>query len=257
MVVILSCFEIALPKEHLCEIMDINGSIHLTYVDRLFSTLNESTRLRKTRKSPSWDSTTLLLSTPRMTKKKHFTQIEMKLFKLYGNILHFFQIWLIEHTPFIFVVQLLVSRLGLSVVHLSAVCSWWNACRIFWSCSYITSIKACDTSSGSKSSQELKYITISHENANQFTFVFLYKCWKNEFTIFYNCLQWLPSHLAATVMIWSKRVQANLTAPPCRMDPDVEAANQLWFTNAELLLVNVERISRMPYWVTSTRSPAW
>lgn len=53
MVAILSCFEIALPKEHLCEIMAINGSIHLTNVDKLFSTLNESTRLRKTRKSPS------------------------------------------------------------------------------------------------------------------------------------------------------------------------------------------------------------
>lgn len=52
-VAILPCFENVLPKEHLCEIMVINGSIHLTKVERFSSTLNESTRLRKTRKSPS------------------------------------------------------------------------------------------------------------------------------------------------------------------------------------------------------------
>lgn len=170
------------------------------------------------------------------------------------------QIWLIEHTPFIFEVRLLVSTSVLSAVHLSAVWSWWNACRVFWSCSHITSIKACDISSGSNSSQELKNTTVSHEIANYFLlkFNFFYRnAGKTEFAIFTNCLHSLQSHLAATVMTWSRRVQANLTAQPCRMDPGVEAANQPWFTNAELLLVSVERMSRMPYWITSTRSSAW
>lgn len=71
MVAILQCF--VLPEEHLCEIMVINGSIHLTNVERFFSTLTEITRLRKTKKSPSCDSTTLLLSTPRMPKTKQTT----------------------------------------------------------------------------------------------------------------------------------------------------------------------------------------
>lgn len=154
MVAVWPCFETVLPKEHLCEIMVINGSIHLTKVERFFSTLTESTRLRKTRKSPSWDSTTLLLSTPRTTKTKQSTLLEISL--LYTHYITLFPKWLLKHIPFIFEFRLLVSRSGLSAVHLSAFCSWWNACRVFWSCSHITSIKAWDTSSGSKSSQELK-----------------------------------------------------------------------------------------------------
>lgn len=50
-------FKYALPKEHLCEIMAMSGSIHLINVESLFITLNDSTRLRNTKKSASWDST--------------------------------------------------------------------------------------------------------------------------------------------------------------------------------------------------------
>lgn len=72
-----------------------------------------------------------------------------------------------------------------------------------------------------------------------------------------NCLQSLYSHLAATVNIWSRRVQANLTAPLSSMDPDVDAANQPCLISAQLLLVSMERISRMPQLMTSTRSNGW
>lgn len=69
---------VVLPKEHLWEIMAMSGSIHLTKVESLFITLNDSTRLRNTRKSASWDSTTLLLSTPKTTKTegKLYTKTE-------------------------------------------------------------------------------------------------------------------------------------------------------------------------------------
>lgn len=65
------------PKEHFCEIMAMSGSIHLTKVGRVFITLNDSTRLRNTKKSPSWDSTTLLLSASETTQtegKQHLKQ---------------------------------------------------------------------------------------------------------------------------------------------------------------------------------------
>lgn len=64
------------PKEHLCEIMASSGSIHLTNVESLFITLNDSTRLRNTKKSASWDSTTLLFSTPKTTKTELFLKRE-------------------------------------------------------------------------------------------------------------------------------------------------------------------------------------
>ena len=50
----------------------------------------------------------------------------------------------------------LVSRSAFSAIPLSATCCWWKLCRMFWSCSHITSIRAWDISKGSKSSQELR-----------------------------------------------------------------------------------------------------
>lgn len=74
---------------------------------------------------------------------------------------------------------------------------------------------------------------------------------------FQSYLQSLHPHLEATVRIWSRRVQASFTAPLSSMDPDVEAANQPWFISAQLLLVSMERISRIPHLMTSTRSIGW
>lgn len=59
-----------LPERHLCEIMAMSGSIHLTKVESLFITLSDSTRLRNTKKSASWDSTTLLLSPPETMRQQ-------------------------------------------------------------------------------------------------------------------------------------------------------------------------------------------
>lgn len=59
---------IVLPEEHLWETMAMIGSIHWTKVGSLFITRSDSTRLRNTKKSASWDSTTLLLSAPKTTR---------------------------------------------------------------------------------------------------------------------------------------------------------------------------------------------
>lgn len=67
----------------------------------------------------------------------------------------------------------------------------------------------------------------------------------------------MSSHLATTVSIWSRRLHANLTALLSIMGPDAEAANQPWFIRAQLLLVSMDRISRIPHLMTSTRSTGW
>lgn len=157
--------------------------------------------------------------------------------------------------PIRFALLLLESRAVLSAVPLSAVCSWWKVYSVFWSCSHITSIKAVDTSRGSKSSQELR----THENCYAEAILkFVISLLKLLNDLMTTPLQlFLHSHLAATVNIWSRRVQANLTALLSSMAPDVEAANQPWFISAQLLLVSVERTSRMPHLMTNTRSTGW
>lgn len=131
--------------------MAMSGSIHLTKVESLFITLKDSTRLRKTNKSASWDSTTLLLSTPE-TQMTHmfFEIIHLNMLFNYIALTGPFSI------PTGFVLLLLASRSFLSDVSLSAVCFWWKVRRTFWSCSHITSMRARDTSIGNKSSQELR-----------------------------------------------------------------------------------------------------
>lgn len=63
---------------------------------------------------------------------------------------------MVPEKPIRFVALLVESGPALSAVSLSAACSCRKVCRMFWSCSHITAIRAQDTSSGSKSSQELR-----------------------------------------------------------------------------------------------------
>lgn len=62
----------------------------------------------------------------------------------------------VPEKPIRFVALLVESEATFSAVSLSAACSCRNVCRMLWSCSHITAIKAQDTSSGSMSSQELR-----------------------------------------------------------------------------------------------------
>lgn len=84
-----------LPELHLYEIIAINGSIHLTNAETLLATLSDKMRLRKTRKSASWDSTTLLLRTisaPKIKQKGIYIIIQ------YNKPYHTYCVYIHTHT---------------------------------------------------------------------------------------------------------------------------------------------------------------